>query len=96
MRKIPAERTGTPCRSDREGLRVAEWRSWECEGANEENTSDAMRTQCCGRRLARQHAVCLAAGVSPRGWDEGYEEASDRTAWAWASYAVCRNAWRAG
>ena len=34
--------------------------------------------------------VRVAAGVLPRGWDEGYKEASGRTAWAWASYAVCR------
>ena len=45
------------------GLRVAERRSWEFEGTNEESTSDAMRTRCCSRRLSRQQVVCPAAGV---------------------------------
>jgi hypothetical protein len=34
--------------------------------------------------------VRLAASVSPRGWDEGYEEASGRTAGAPSTFAVCR------
>jgi hypothetical protein len=59
-------------------------------GTNEENTADARRTQFRRRRLARQQVVCLTAGVSPREGDEGYEEASDKTAEALSSHAMYR------
>jgi hypothetical protein len=69
---------------------VAERPSWECEETNHENTSDTTGTRFRSRRLARHQVVCLAAGVSPREWDKGYEEANCRTTKAPSHHAVCR------
>jgi hypothetical protein len=41
-----------------------------------ENTTDAMENRRRSHRLATQHVVCLASGVSPRKSDEGYEMAN--------------------